>query len=111
GGIYGLGSLEVIVIDSHFIDSSASNGGAIGALNTDISVYNSTFDRSAALGHDGEGYDPDCPFGKAGSGGAGGAILIDGGFGLTDVFCGDVFTSQPSRRECFGRRHLPQPRF
>ena len=111
GGIYGLGSLEVIVIDSHFIDSSASNGGAIGALNTDISVYNSTFDRSAALGHDGEGYDPDCPFGKAGSGGAGGAILIDGGFGLTNVFCGDAFTSGRTGENALGGAIFRSPDF
>jgi len=103
GAVYGLGSLEVIVVDSQFIDSSASNGGAIGALNTDLSVYNSTFDRSAALGHDGEGYDPDCPwFSKAGSGGAGGAIFIDGGFDLTDVFCGDAFTSSQAGENALG---------
>jgi parallel beta helix pectate lyase-like protein len=112
GAIYGLGSLGVIVVGSHFTDSSASNGGHIGALNTDLSVYNSTFHRSAALGHDGEGYDPACPAdGKAGSGGAGGAILIDGGFGLTDVFCGDAFTSSQAGENALGGAIFRSPDF
>src|SRR6266852_6316922 len=59
GAIYGLGAREVVVVRSRFVNNSASNGGAIGALNTDVTVINSTFTQSAALGHDANNWDPD----------------------------------------------------
>ena len=104
GAIYGLGSLEVIVIGSQFINNSGSNGGAVGALNTDLSVYNSSFDQSAALGHDANGWDPDCPDTgeESGSGGNGGAICIDGGFDGMEVFCGNNFTGSRAGENAFG---------
>src|SRR5262249_4398820 len=61
GAIYGFGALEMIIVDSRFVNNTAGNGGAIGALNADLSVYNSSFERSVAFAD-------------------GGAILIDGGF-------------------------------
>ena len=103
GAIYGLGAREIIVVGSHFINNSASNGGAIGALNTDLSVYNSIFDGSAALGHDANGWDPDCPPDEeSGSGGNGGAICIDGGDNGLVVFCGDTFTRSRGGENAFG---------
>ena len=102
GAIFGLGSLEVIVVGSQFINNSASNGGAIGALNTDLSVYNSTFDQRAALGRDANGWDPDCPDEESGSGGNGGAISIDGGFDGVAVFCEDTFARSRGGENAFG---------
>jgi len=104
GAIYGIGSLEIIVVGSQFMNNSASNGGAIGALNTDLSVYNSSFDQSAALGHDANGWDPDCPDTgeESGSGGNGGAICIDGGFDGMEVFCGNNFMGSRAGENAFG---------
>ncbi len=102
GAIYGLGAREVVVVRSRFVNNSASNGGAIGALNTDVTVINSTFTQSAALGHDANNWDPDCPDEESGSGGNGGAIYVDGGFDLTDVFCGNTFSGSRGGENALG---------
>ena len=104
GAIYGIGSLEIIVVGSQFMNNSASNGGAIGALNADLAVYNSSFDQSSALGQDANGWDPDCSVSEyqSGSGGNGGAICIDGGDDGLVVFCGDTFTGSRGGENAFG---------
>src|SRR5713101_9555343 len=102
GAIYGLGAREVVVVRSRFVNNSASNGGAIGALNTDVTVINSTFTQSAALGHDANNWDPDCPDEESGSGGNGGAIYVDGGFDLTDIFCGNTFSGSRGGENALG---------
>ena len=102
GAIYALGSKEVVVVSSRFIGNSASNGGAIAALNTDVTVVNSGFTQSSALGNGGNDYDPACPFGESGSGGSGGAIYMDGGADGTATFCGNVFANSRGGDNAFG---------
>jgi len=66
GGVYVFGEIRAIFSGSTFLDNSASNGGAIGGLGSDIIVANCRFYRNAALGHTG------------GLRGHGGAINLDG---------------------------------
>jgi hypothetical protein len=50
GAIYLNGALDGVVVGSTFVNNSGSNSGAIGSLNSDLDVYNSTFQGNAALG-------------------------------------------------------------
>ncbi len=68
GAIYGFGGGETVIVGSTFTNNSASDGGAIGSLNGDLTIINSTLDGNAA---DGTGGNP-------GNGGCGGAIYMDG---------------------------------
>ncbi len=104
GAIYALGSIETIVTDSVFSGNSGSNSGAIGSLQSDLTVVNSTFSNNHALGSGANGDDPSsgCPpqpngTNAVGSGGNGGAIAIDGADNGTIVFCGDVFSGNDGR--------------
>jgi hypothetical protein len=97
GAINGQGSLGVVVIGSTFDGNAASNGGAIGCLNTDLAVYDSVIRNSKATGTGGNNIDKDkCKAafngGEVGDGGNGGAISIDGGSDGTVTFCGVTFT-------------------
>jgi len=69
GAIYGFGGGETVVSGSTFTNNAASDGGAIGSLNGDLTVIDSLFTGNAATGTGG----------NPGSGGAGGAIYMDGG--------------------------------
>jgi hypothetical protein len=99
GAIYLSGCKEAVVVSSTFKDNTGSNGGAIGALNSELSVSNSTFEGNAALGFGANGDDATkCSFvdpvtkqNQTGSGGNGGAVCIDGGSDGTHVFCGVAF--------------------
>jgi predicted outer membrane repeat protein len=94
GAINGQGALEVIVAGSQFKNNSASNGGALGMLNTTLSTYDCTFEGNQATGTGGNTIDTSkCTKngGEVGDGGDGGAISIDGGDDLDDVVCGSVF--------------------
>jgi predicted outer membrane repeat protein len=102
GAIYAVGSLEVIVVQSRFINNSGSNGGAIGSLNSDLTVVNSTFTGNTALGHDGNDVDPQCPENERGFGGNGGSVCIDGGADRTATFCGDTFSDSRSGEGALG---------
>jgi hypothetical protein len=100
GAISIQGSLEGIVVGSTFVNGSGSNGGAIESLNSELDVYNSTFDSNVATGNGANSNDPskcsvvaDTGQNQVGSGGNGGAIAIDGGSDGTHTFCGDVFTN------------------
>ena len=77
GAIYGFGGGEIVVAGSQFIDNQASDGGAIGSLNGDLTVINSRFEGNAATGTGG----------NPGDGGAGGAIYMDGADEATSL-CG-----------------------
>ncbi len=77
GAIYGFGGGETIIADSTFTDNSASDGGAVGSLNGDVTIINSTFSGNAATGTKG----------NPGDGGCGGAIYMDGG-DETTTLCG-----------------------
>jgi hypothetical protein len=79
GAIYGFGGGEIVISGSSFRGNSASDGGAVGSLNGDLSVIDSTFSNNAATGTDG----------NPGNGGCGGAIYMDGGDEATTL-CGVV---------------------
>jgi hypothetical protein len=95
GAVYAEGSRQVVVVGSTFRGNRGSNGGAIGALNSDLSVYDSTFEANRATGNgansDDAGrcavVDPITGQHQVGSGGNGGAIAIDGGSDGEDHFC------------------------
>jgi hypothetical protein len=77
GAIYGFGGGPIVVTGSSFAENSASDGGAIGSLQTDVTIVNSSFVENAATGTGG----------NPGNGGAGGAIYMDGTDQST-VLCG-----------------------
>ena len=90
GAIYATGSLDVTIVGSHFRDNTAANGGALGALNTTLTIDNSDFTNNLAAGH-GQNY-IDAQGNEAGEGGNGGAVVIDGGSNGTVTVCGASFT-------------------
>ena len=79
GAIYAFGGGETIIAGSTFTNNSASDGGAIGSLNGDLTVINSQLLGNAATGTDG----------NPGNGGCGGAIYQDGRDEATSL-CGVV---------------------
>ena len=79
GAIYGFGGGETVISGSTFRGNSASDGGAVGSLNGDLTIIDSVFTDNAATGTDG----------NPGNGGCGGAIYMDGG-DETATFCGVV---------------------
>jgi hypothetical protein len=102
GAIYLTGALHSVISGSTFLNNSGANAGAIGSLNSDLDVYNSTFQGNAALGFGANGDNSDTANGgcaykatngqnQTGSGGNGGAIAIDGGSDTTHTFCGSTF--------------------
>ncbi|MBN2576038.1 MAG: hypothetical protein JXP73_15855 [Deltaproteobacteria bacterium] len=85
GAIYVLGSKNgVLIVGSTFIGNSGSNAGAVGCLQSELTVYNSFFQDNRATGHDANNNEPDkCEYinngqNQTGSGGNGGAIYNDG---------------------------------
>ena len=79
GAIYGFGGGETVISGSTFVGNSASDGGAVGSLNGDLTIVNSVFEDNAATGTDG----------NPGNGGCGGALYMDGGDEAT-LLCGVV---------------------
>jgi hypothetical protein len=77
GAIYGFGGGEIVVAGSIFTDNQASDGGAIGSLNGDLTIINSRFDDNHATGTGG----------NPGNGGAGGTLYMDGADEATSL-CG-----------------------
>ncbi len=109
GAIYLSGALEGVVVGSTFLKNSGSNSGAIGSLNSDLDVYNSTFQGNAALGFGANSDDATkCSVvnknkqNQVGSGGNAGAIGMDGGSDVTHTFCGDTFRSNSSGTGALG---------
>jgi hypothetical protein len=109
GAIYLNGSLGAVVTGSTFINNSGSNAGAIGSLNSELSVYNSDLEGNAALGFGANGNDMSMCSVMAtngqyqtGSGGNGGAIAIDGGSDGTHTFCGVVFKGNSGGMQALG---------
>lgn len=100
GAITLLGCKGAIIANSAFQNNRGSNGGAIDSLNSELEVYDSVFDGNVAEGHGANGDDAskcdvvaDNGQHQTGSGGNGGAIVIDGGDDLVHTFCGVTFTS------------------
>lgn len=77
GAIYGFGGGETVIAGSTFENNEASDGGAVGSLNGDLTVINSRLSDNAATGSGG----------NPGNGGAGGAIYMDGRDEVTTL-CG-----------------------
>ena len=114
--IYLNGALHAVVVGSTFVNNSGANGGAIGSLNSDLDVYNSTFQGNAALGFGANGDDQSMCSTKAtngqyqtGSGGNGGAISIDGGLDNSHTFCGSTFKSNTGGKGAFGGAFFRTP--
>jgi hypothetical protein len=99
GGAISLnGALGAVVVGSTFRGNRASNGGAIQVLNSDLDVFDSTFENNVAEGNGANGDDASmCSVvaetmqHQTGSGGNGGAIVIDGGSDGMHTLCGCTF--------------------
>ena len=95
GAIYTLGSVETTIVGSTFESNRASNGGAIGALFGNLSIYDSHFGSNQATGSGANSISNQCRVneGEIGSGGSGGAVLMDGAENYGVTICGSTFTS------------------
>ncbi len=105
GAIYVAGSQKTTVFRSTFKGNGASNGGAVGMLNSDLEVVDSAFEGNTATGHGANSVDAaKCPFenNQVGSGGNGGAIAIDGGSDGPALFCGVTFVGNHGGIEALG---------
>ncbi len=93
GAIYATGSLGVTIVGSTFLGNTASNGGAVGCLNSDLSLANDTFSNNQATGSGANNVSNACDAGggEVGNGGNGGAISIDGGADGALLVCGVTF--------------------
>jgi hypothetical protein len=94
GAIYVDGSLGTTIVASRFEGNTASNGGAVGSLNSDLAIYTSTMTSNSATGTGGNNTSPMCTSmsTEIGDGGSGGAVYMDGGHEGDATFCGDVFS-------------------
>jgi len=109
GAIYLEGALNAVITGSTFIGNSGSNSGAVGALNSDLDIYDSRFEDNAALGFGANSDDAGkCSVvakngqHQVGSGGNAGAVGIDGGSDTTHTFCGVVFKGNAAGTGAFG---------
>jgi hypothetical protein len=97
GAIYTTGSVDTTIVGSQFYGNSASNGGAVGSLNSDLTLIDDTFSQNHALGEGANATNATCPVvggqRETGSGGNGGAVSIDGGDDKTLTVCGCMFSS------------------
>ncbi len=89
GAIMSIGGGDTVIVDSAFVDNSASNGGALGNLGNGLVVDNSRFDTNAATGSGG----------NPGNGGNGGSISVDGEGRVVDLCGVDIVGS---RANAFG---------
>lgn len=79
GAIYTEGSSDTTIEGCEFTSNSASNGGAVGSLNSNLTLVNDTFTGNQALGQGGNSTNGTCPEvdggqRETGSGGNGGAV-------------------------------------
>ncbi len=97
GAIYSTGSTNTTIVGSQFAGNSASNGGAVGCLNSDLTLVNDTFSLNHALGQGANSTNGTCPVvggqRETGEGGNGGAVSIDGGDDGTLTICGCTFSN------------------
>jgi hypothetical protein len=99
GAIYATGALGVVIVGSRFAGNSASNGGAVGSLNSELAIANSVFSQNQATGSGANSVDTStchADGGEVGSGGNGGAVSIDGGADGALVVCGATFEKNVS---------------
>ncbi|MGH7272316.1 MAG: hypothetical protein ACREJ3_17955, partial [Polyangiaceae bacterium] len=73
GAVYVNGSKSAVIIGSRFADNTCSNGGAVGSLNSDLSIYTSTLSANTATGTGQNNTSPMCtsPSTEIGDGGSG----------------------------------------
>jgi hypothetical protein len=108
GAIYVLGSKNgATIVGSTFINNSGANGGAVGVLQAQLSIYNSLFQNNTASGNGANSDDASmCSVinngqNEVGSGGNGGAIYGDGvSFNIT--LCGDAVLNNAAGTKAFG---------
>jgi hypothetical protein len=81
GAIFVDGALQVQISNSTFRNNRAASGGAIGSIQSDLLVYNSTFDGNAALGTGNVGNSP------TNLGGVGGAVYAVGNLAAQVTLC------------------------
>jgi predicted outer membrane repeat protein len=104
GAIYALGSLETTIVDSTFQTNRASNGGAVGGLYGNVSIYDSHFASNLATGNGANDISKQCTAkgGQIGNGGNGGGVLLDGAEIYTTTICGSTFTGNAAGADAFG---------
>jgi hypothetical protein len=108
GAIYINGSkYGALIVGSTFTNNTASNGGAVGALNSPLSVYDSYFAGNVATGNGANSNDPStCSFmnngqNEVGSGGNGGALYLDGA-SVSILVCGVEDINNNAGTNAFG---------
>ena len=108
GAIYILGSKRgALIVNSTFTNNTASNAGAVGALFSELNIYNSLFTGNQAIGHDANNNEPaKCSAmnngqNETGSGGNGGPIYSDGN-SVNITLCGDKITGNSAGMKAFG---------
>ncbi|MBV8762959.1 MAG: hypothetical protein JO257_37080 [Deltaproteobacteria bacterium] len=109
GAIALLGCKHAVIVGSVFHANKGANGGAIASLNSDFDVYNTAFADNVAEGNGANGDDAsmcsvlaDNGQHQTGSGGNGGAVVIDGGSDGVHTFCGSVFTNNTGGAAALG---------
>jgi hypothetical protein len=104
GAIYAVGSLGTTIVGSTFQSNHASNGGAVGSLWGNVSVYNSQFSANQATGNGANSISTACKVrgGQIGNGGNGGAIVIDGAEAYAVTICGSSFTNNAGGARAYG---------
>jgi len=108
GAIYVLGSKNgTVIAGSTFTGNSASNGGAVGTLFSNLSIYDSLIQGNMATGN-GANYDDAtmCSVinngqNEVGSGGNGGAVYNDGA-SVNVLLCGDAILNNSAGAKAFG---------
>jgi hypothetical protein len=108
GGVYVIGSKRgLLVVGSTFSNNSASNGGGIGTLQSELAVYNSLITGNTATGHDANNNEPNkCAYmnngqNETGSGGNGGGLYNDG-TAANVMVCGTAITNNAAGTNAFG---------
>jgi len=104
GAIYTLGSLGTTIVGSTFQSNHAANGGAVGSLFGDLSIYNSEFSSNRATGNGANTISSACTVngGEVGDGGNGGAVYMDGGETYAVNVCGSTFTANAAGSGALG---------
>lgn len=108
GAIYVIGSKRgTVIVGSTFTGNSASNGGAVGTLFSNMSIYDTLLEGNMATGNGANTDDATmCSVinngqHEVGSGGNGGAVYNDGA-SVNVVLCGDAILNNAAGTKAFG---------
>jgi hypothetical protein len=108
GAIYVLGSKRgTVIVSSTFTGNSASNGGAVASLFSNMSIYDSLIEGNMATGNGANSDDATmCSVinngqNEVGSGGNGGAVYNDGA-SVNVLLCGDAILNNAAGTKAFG---------